>query len=65
MEAWAYSVVTTAHFERLLKKFAPKHADLVDRFGEAIAILSSDLYNKCRKHPIKKLQGPSCWRRAV
>ena len=35
MEAAGYSVVTTAHFDRLLKKLAPKHPDIVERFEEA------------------------------
>jgi len=57
MNAHSYSVVTTAHFDRLLKKLAPKHPELVERFEKAIAILSLDPYNKNRKYPIKKLQG--------
>jgi len=57
MNAPAYSVLTTAHFDRLMKKLAPKHSDLVERFEEAIAILSVDPYNKSRAHPIKKLEG--------
>ena len=52
----AYRVSTTAHFDRLLKKLAPKHPELVQRFEEAISILSSDPHNKSRRHPIKKLQ---------
>jgi mRNA-degrading endonuclease RelE of RelBE toxin-antitoxin system len=52
----AYYVVTTAHFDRLMKKLAPKHPELVERFEEAIAILSSDPFNKSRRHPVKKLQ---------
>jgi mRNA-degrading endonuclease RelE of RelBE toxin-antitoxin system len=40
-----------------MKKLAPKHPELVERFEAAIAILSADPYNKSRKHPIKKLQG--------
>lgn len=59
MNAPAYSVVTTAHFDRLMKKLAPKHAELVKRFKEAVAILSLDPYNKSRKHPIKKLEAVS------
>jgi mRNA-degrading endonuclease RelE of RelBE toxin-antitoxin system len=55
MDAPAYSVVTTAHFDRLLKKLAPKHPDLVERFEEAIGILSLDPHNKSYKYPIKKL----------
>jgi mRNA-degrading endonuclease RelE of RelBE toxin-antitoxin system len=52
----AYAIVTTAHFDRLLKKLAPRHPDLVDRFEGAIAILSADPFNKSGKHPIKKLK---------
>jgi mRNA-degrading endonuclease RelE of RelBE toxin-antitoxin system len=56
LNAPAYSVLTTAHFDRLLKKLAPKHPELVARFEEAIAVLSVDPYNKSRIHPIKKLE---------
>jgi len=56
MDAPAYSVVTAAHFDRLMKKLAPKHPDLVGRFEEAIGILSLDPYNKSHKYPIKKLK---------
>jgi mRNA-degrading endonuclease RelE of RelBE toxin-antitoxin system len=56
MEAPAYSVVTTAHFDRLLKKLAPRHSELVERFEEAVGILSLDPYNKSHKYPIKKLK---------
>jgi len=56
MEASAYSVLTTSHFDRLMKKLAPKHPELVDRFEEAVAILSADPYNKSRRHAIKKLE---------
>ena len=59
LNAPAYSVVTTAHFDRLLKKLAPKHPDLVERFEEAIGILSLDPFNKSSKYAIKKLQGVS------
>jgi len=56
-DAPTFSVLTTAHFDRLLKKLAPKHPELVERFEEALTILSIDPYNKSWKHPIKKLQG--------
>jgi hypothetical protein len=42
MDASAFSVVTTAHYDRLLKKLAPKHSELMERFEEAIGILSLD-----------------------
>jgi mRNA-degrading endonuclease RelE of RelBE toxin-antitoxin system len=56
MNAPAYSVLTTAHFDRLLKKLAARHPELVERFEEAIGILSLDPYNKSGKYAIKKLQ---------
>ncbi len=59
MDGYAYSVITTAHFDRLLKKLAPRHPGLADRYEEALTILSSDPQNKSRRHPIKKLQGVS------
>jgi mRNA-degrading endonuclease RelE of RelBE toxin-antitoxin system len=59
MVASAYSVVTTTHFDRILKKLASKHPDLVERFEEAIIILSSDPQNKSQRHSIKKLRGVS------
>ena len=58
-DAPAFSVLTSAHFDRLLKKLAPRHPDLVERFEEAIASLSRDPYNKTGRYAIKKLQGVS------
>jgi mRNA-degrading endonuclease RelE of RelBE toxin-antitoxin system len=55
----AFSVLTTAHFDRMLKKLAPKHPELAERFEESIAILSRDPYNKSGKYAIKKLVGVS------
>ncbi len=57
MNATAYSVHTTSHFDRLMKKLAPKHPELVERFEQATAILSADPYNKSGKYAIKKLVG--------
>ncbi|MGB8260878.1 MAG: hypothetical protein WCE75_11030 [Terracidiphilus sp.] len=57
MSTPAYSVLTTAHFDRLMKKLAPKHPELVERFEETLAILSLDPHNKSHKYPIKKLEG--------
>ena len=51
----SYSVQTSAHFDRLMKKLAPKHPDLSGRFEEAIAALSVDPHNRTNKYPIKKL----------
>ncbi|MGB9407366.1 MAG: hypothetical protein WCA89_07500 [Terracidiphilus sp.] len=52
----AFTVLTTAHFDRLLKKLALRHPGLMERFEETIAILSMDPHNKSRMYPIKKLQ---------
>ena len=51
-----YSVITTAHFDRLLRKLASKHTELAAKYEEAISILSSDPCNASRTHSIKKLQ---------
>jgi hypothetical protein len=56
MNAPAYQVVTTAHFDRLLKKLASKHPEFKDRLAEAAAILSMDPYNKSHKFQIRKLR---------
>lgn len=50
-----FSVVTTSHFDRLLKKLVRAHSDLVSRFEEAATILSEDPFNKSRRYAIKKL----------
>jgi hypothetical protein len=57
MNAPACSVLTTAHFDRLLKKLAVRHPEIVERIEEAITILSLDPHNKSRMYQIKKLQG--------
>lgn len=57
MTASSYLVQTTAHFDRLVKKLAPRHPDLPRRLGEAIESISIDPYNKSHNHPIKKLRG--------
>jgi len=51
-----FTVLTTAHFDQLLKKLASRHPGLLERFEEAIAILSMDPHNKSRMYPIKKLR---------
>jgi mRNA-degrading endonuclease RelE of RelBE toxin-antitoxin system len=53
----AFSVLTTAHFDRLVKKLSPKHPDLLERFEDAILVLARDPHNKSGAYPIKKLQG--------
>jgi hypothetical protein len=59
MNVPAYSVLTTTHFDRLMKKLAAKHPELAERFEQAVAILSTDPFNKSGKYAIKKLGGVS------
>ena len=59
MNAPAHSVLTTSHFDRLMKKLAAKHPELMERFEQAITILAADPYNKSGRHAIKKLVGVS------
>jgi len=56
MNAPAYLVLTTTHFDRLLKKLASKHPEFNDRLAEAAVILSMDPYNKSYKYQIIKLR---------
>jgi mRNA-degrading endonuclease RelE of RelBE toxin-antitoxin system len=55
----SYRVQTSAHFDRLMKKLAPKHPDLAGRFEEAVAVPSVDPHNSTNKYPIKKLSSVS------
>lgn len=57
MSGAPFSVRTTPHFDRLLKKLAKKHPDLAEVLARTIAILQTDAYNHTRAHPIRKLQG--------
>lgn len=58
MNARAFDVRTTPHFERLLKKLAKGHPqEAAAVFADAIAILTVDPYNRSRQYPIKKLEG--------
>ena len=56
MNGPVFSVVTTSHFDRLLKKLVRAHSDLAERLEDAVAILSRDPYNKSRRYAIKKLE---------
>jgi mRNA-degrading endonuclease RelE of RelBE toxin-antitoxin system len=53
----SFSVRTTPRFDRLLKALVKGHADLADRYAEAIDILKIDPHNRSRRHQIKKLEG--------
>lgn len=52
-----YSVHTTPHFDRSLKKLFSRHPHLVDTYAEAIDILRTDPQNLTRTHHIRKLAG--------
>ncbi|MBI4588886.1 MAG: hypothetical protein HY725_08590 [Candidatus Rokubacteria bacterium] len=52
-----FSVHTTPHFDRLLKRLTRRHPDLVHRYAEAAEILKTDPHNLTRAHEIKKLEG--------
>jgi hypothetical protein len=51
----SFSVRTTTHFDRLIKSLARRNPELVDRYAEAIDILTTDPYNRSRTHDILKL----------
>jgi mRNA-degrading endonuclease RelE of RelBE toxin-antitoxin system len=53
----SFSVRTTPHFDRLMRRLSRGHADLAARFADALAILGSDPYNRSRRHAIIKLEG--------
>jgi hypothetical protein len=55
----------TPHFERLVRRLAKQHVDLVAVFGEAVAILRADPYNGSHKHAIKEFGGRSGCRSKV
>ena len=52
-----FSVHTTPHFDRSLKKLIKRHPNLGDRYAEAIEILNIDPQNLSRTHNIRKLEG--------
>jgi len=55
----SFSLTSTPHFERLFRRLLvghPELRDIRDRVGE---ILSTDPYNRTRRHHITKLEGVS------
>lgn len=52
-----FVVRTTPRFERLLRRLARGHPDLVDAYAETLTILDRDPYNRSRRHHILKLEG--------
>ena len=55
----SFTVRTTPRFDRLLKALSRRHAELTERYAEALRILSDDPYNRTRCYHIKKLEGVS------
>ena len=53
----SFSVHTTPHYERLLRKLLRRHPELLELQDQAREILSTDPYNSTRTYNIKKLQG--------
>lgn len=53
----AFSVQTTARFDRELRKLNRHHPELADYYNRAQSVLEADPYNSSRRHPIKKLEG--------
>ena len=53
----SFTVRTTPRFDRLLKTLSRRHAELVNRYAEALGILTNDPDNRTRSHDIKKLEG--------
>ncbi|MCH7929007.1 MAG: hypothetical protein IIA01_00710 [Proteobacteria bacterium] len=52
-----FIVRTSPRFERLFRSLAKRHRDLYGLRAEVLGILSSDPYNRSRRHPIGKLAG--------
>ena len=52
----SFSVRTTPRFDRLLCSLARRHAELPATYADALAILSTDPYNRHRQHRIRKLE---------
>jgi len=52
----SFSVRTTPRFDRLLRALARRHAELTATYADALAILSTDPYNRSLQHRIRKLE---------
>lgn len=52
-----FVVRTSPRFERLFRALLKHHPELYEFHDQALSILSSDPYNRSRRHSIKKLSG--------
>jgi hypothetical protein len=57
MTAPAFSVHPTSRYKRLSTKLQKGHRDFALAEKSAVAILSTDPYNRAQSHNIKKLEG--------
>jgi mRNA-degrading endonuclease RelE of RelBE toxin-antitoxin system len=53
----SFSVRTTPRFDRLLTSLTRRHREVIERYAEALEVLSADPYNRSHRHDILKLQG--------
>jgi len=51
-----FSVRTTPHFDRLLKKLSRGHRELPERYAQALQILRTDPSNRSGQYDIQKLE---------
>lgn len=65
----AFSVRTTARFERLARSFSKRHPEFRGLLERAVQALTADPHNRSRAHHIKKLEaiplGEGQWRRSL
>ncbi len=52
-----FVVLTSPRFERLFRSLVKRHRELYELRDTVFGILSTDPYNRSRRHPIKKLAG--------
>ena len=52
-----FRVLASPRFERLFRKLAKRHPDLVGVYDSALSILQIDPHNVSRTYPIRKLEG--------
>jgi len=51
-----FRVLTSPHFDRLLKRLARQHPELPEVFASVMGILTTDPHNRTRAHAIRKLR---------
>ncbi len=51
-----FTVRTTPHFERFMRRLSRRHRELTDRYANALQILQEDPANRSGAHQIRKLE---------